>query len=545
MKCFAMIMTILMLTSCVKNENINIDISQKTNNTQKEINISKKVLKKEVKDITYTEIKNKYHHIYDFHNNMAMVSIKKDDNGFSEFRCGYINIKGEEVISPKYLYASEFYKENYAIVRDEKGYSIIDSRGNQIIDTQYTMLNNYEGNLIACKKNKYGVISKENKVIIPFEFDSIQLLFNNNKLCKDLLVVIKDEKYGIYNVDGKQIIEPKFSFLRLEGDRIIVFDSIETAMYNKEGKEIVPLGKYSNIVYDNLSNSFVVYKNGNINSSMQKGYIDRDGKEIVPLQTGICFPPTEGMMVISEVNDYEVKYKIKNLETNEILPNYYDSVGYFLNEYSIVYKNINNISKCGLVNKYGKMIIPFKYRTIIRVEGTPYYEVYDEKNNRFIVNYEDKKMFEGVDRILPSCDKFIIGSTKENHIYLYTWEGKKILDKECEHKNEYCVVNKIKGSDRYLVSFGNDFFIIDSLGNIIFYDKDINIFKNNINYYNTYEDIDSNILLAFEKDTKKYIYIDANGKRIIDDKFDYATIVVNDISIIEKDDVKYILRILR
>jgi hypothetical protein len=60
------------------------------------------------------------------------------------------------------------------------------------------------GYVVAQKNDKYGLISRENKIIIPFEYDEIA----DNAPNYDLLAVRKGEFWGYYNVQTNSLQQP-------------------------------------------------------------------------------------------------------------------------------------------------------------------------------------------------------------------------------------------------------------------------------------------------------------------------------------------------
>lgn len=78
----------------------------------------------------------------------------------------------------------------------------IDIYGNELIENTTEM----ESGLIKGQKfGKYGVISKENKIIVPFEYQSINNFVNGKAKAK------KNDKWGYINSQGKEIVPFEFT----------------------------------------------------------------------------------------------------------------------------------------------------------------------------------------------------------------------------------------------------------------------------------------------------------------------------------------------
>jgi hypothetical protein len=111
-----------------------------------------------------------YEKISDFHEGVAWV--KK--NG----RWGLINKNGKIVIpfSAKQYDDYGYYQNGVIWVMERKygevKYGVIDTKGNLIIPTMYDDFSYFEDNLAWAKKNgKWGIIDKNNKVVVPFQYN--------------------------------------------------------------------------------------------------------------------------------------------------------------------------------------------------------------------------------------------------------------------------------------------------------------------------------------------------------------------------------------
>lgn len=144
---------------------------------------------------------------------------------------GVVNLyNGQSIIGLKYtdMVFSQNSKEFFVktISNDEESIGIIDIQGNQVIAPQnysnIQVLNDELGLYLVEKNEKYGVLDKTGEEIVFCEYDSIgfsdeliekfhfsveddkYLLFNNT------ILVEKDGRYGLYNIDGDQTLETKF-----------------------------------------------------------------------------------------------------------------------------------------------------------------------------------------------------------------------------------------------------------------------------------------------------------------------------------------------
>lgn len=141
-------------------------------------------------------------------------------------RWGFVNLKGEMVIAPKYVkgdsYSSLRFKEGLAIVTTDTGinkkYGAIDKTGKTVIPFIYDQLYPFQDGLAAANKGKIlkggtkswqietvangklGYINKTGKTVIPFDYDD-GYAFN-----KGFAIVFKDSLRFMIDVNGKNTL---------------------------------------------------------------------------------------------------------------------------------------------------------------------------------------------------------------------------------------------------------------------------------------------------------------------------------------------------
>lgn len=141
-----------------------------------------------------------YGRIDTFSNGLAAV--RKGDS------TGYINLKGEVVIAPRFFSASAFQGDVAWAALDYNQSGLIDRKGNFIIKPEYS-----EGRFIAPgfsqarKPGKWGVIGKKGEYFIKPEYDYIR------ETTDSLIAVRKDGKWGYVNLNanGQLLFQPRFT----------------------------------------------------------------------------------------------------------------------------------------------------------------------------------------------------------------------------------------------------------------------------------------------------------------------------------------------
>ena len=91
-----------------------------------------------------------------------------------------IDRDGTPLSEPKAFEVISGFNENYAIVQTEEGVGYIDHTGNPVIPCEYEFAFNHNEELFSVKKDgKYGVIDKNNNVVVPLVFDDISAVDDN------------------------------------------------------------------------------------------------------------------------------------------------------------------------------------------------------------------------------------------------------------------------------------------------------------------------------------------------------------------------------
>jgi hypothetical protein len=128
-------------------------------------------------------------------------------------------------------------------------------------------------NTLTIVKNgeRYGLLDKSGKPIIPFELDNIYDFEYN------LAVVATKEKYGIINSKGEKIIAPVYEYLNVLGANAISFSAKNNLMgiMDAQKKIIIP-EKYSEINSTGIENLFWARNDNGF------GLIDINGAVVMP-----------------------------------------------------------------------------------------------------------------------------------------------------------------------------------------------------------------------------------------------------------------------
>lgn len=237
-----------------------------------------KIDRKDDNSINWNDSFQRYDEVFDF---------RIDDHSVVKYdgKYGLININGEEIIPPIYEEIS-FEASNFVKAKKENFYGVLDKKGNIIVDFIYDnikiperIVNDKNEPIIVGLNNKYGVVNKNNEIIIPIENKFIKLFHNLNLL----LITHNNNKSSLVNFNGKNILPQEYySKISLFGDNLILARvNNKSGIYNYKGKVIVePI--YDWIVKSNYNDSrgpyrFCINKH---TPQCKEGFMDKHGNII-------------------------------------------------------------------------------------------------------------------------------------------------------------------------------------------------------------------------------------------------------------------------
>ena len=200
----------------------------------------------------------------------SLILVQKDT------LCGYFDTLGNPRIPLKYRAASAF-NEGLAVVAEyvdssAVAYGFIDHFGNTVIKPQYQYaFPFYEGVAVVKAYDRYGMINRKNEVVFPIKYEILTSMFDGHLFAGD------DNGLALYNNKFQQLTEPVYT--QLDGkseDRILVMRNGKYGYLDPDGKEIIPCQ------FDRAG----LFKDGRtyVAKGDKWGIIDRSGKAILPIE---------------------------------------------------------------------------------------------------------------------------------------------------------------------------------------------------------------------------------------------------------------------
>ena len=378
----------------------------------------------------------------------------------------------------------EISEYKYFTLEQNQKYGVIDRNGNIVIEAEYgaVQIPNPSKAIFVCVKEynentkEYEtVVYNEKKEVLLSNYKNVQAIsiytnVNSTPYEKSVLTYKENGKYGLINLEGKQITKPVYdeisSINYKEGTFLVKQNELE-GIINMKGKVIIKC-EYESVTSDNYYS-----ENGN---KKQAGFIlskkTEDG-----FRYG--FAKYRGTIILNPI--YTQLERVTEIANEKGV-------------YFIAFKN----GQAGLL-KNNKEILNYEYEDIqYNVLGSIFVT---KRNGKYgAVNQE------GTTVLYPEYDNVYTGgmylnALKDKDIFIFDLNGNKIETNEVsktktENANYYITIDK-----------NNKYKVVDSKDNIII-DKDY-----------TYIEYLPGDYFIVERDSKSGI-IDSNGKSVIELKYD-------------------------
>lgn len=223
---------------------------------------------KEIQHMNLKDPLESVNYVDDFYYGNSDAYISQNKNG----KYGFSNRNFDIIIKPKFDFAHSSVKDYYPVKKDEK-WGVINSKSKTIIEFIYsdiTILNN-DNNFIGIvanieKNGLYALLNMKNELLTLFKYTGI---YNHSK---SFFLIEKEDKYGIINSDGKEIIEPIYDF-KISGiqnyDLLIAEKESKIYIFDYKGNFKLECDNYT---FE--ENSIPIFKKGNLKYILKDNGID-------------------------------------------------------------------------------------------------------------------------------------------------------------------------------------------------------------------------------------------------------------------------------
>lgn len=317
---------------------------------------------------------------------------------------GVINAAGKVIIPANYddITSDGYYSENAKyensgfIIRTKTDngykYGYANKNGKVIIEPMYDEINRIneiedekEEYLIVSTNGKNGLI-KNKKQILECKYDDIEYDSNAN-----LLILNNNNKYGVCDLAGNQIIKNEYDSIVFGGDYINTTKNDEKKTFDLKGNEI--------------NTNFISYKKVNNNCSI---VIDTNGL-----------------------------YNIIDNSNNKLLKKDYIYIEEFNNNLFIA----TDENATGIINSEGKEIVKFEYSSIQRINDTELLEAIKNDGTITIIQ-KNGEISKGIKNgTLIKCDNYVMMYSKDDVKY-FDINGKETNYKTLVPGNQLYASNK-------------------------------------------------------------------------------------------------------
>lgn len=420
----------------------------------------------------------------------------------------------------KYVYDIEVVTQReYNTINVDNRYGVIDGNGNVVIEPTYDVIQipnpskpvficmsdyntetkQYQTKVLNDKKEQI-ITGYDNVQAIPTETTADGIPFE-----KTVLKYLKNGKYGLISMDGKEITDPVYddiSAVNYKEGMLLVEQDGKVGVININGVQVIKV-EYDSITVDNYYNvdtkyertGFIVCKRGE--NGYRYGYIDYQGDIILDAEYTELARVTE----MEEDNAiYLIAYKDGQaglLRNKKIILNHeYENITY--NSYNDVFV-IQRNGKQGIADRDGNIKIDTKYTNL--TFGGVYINVTEEETEK-VLDLNGNEMTDGYISKMPTKDgehSIVYG---EDEIYkIIDNSGNIIIDKN------YTYIEELD-NNYFIVANYNNNGIVDLTGKSLVDLKYSSIFKldntgllqANISSTNTISLINSNMEIVATMD---------------------------------------------
>lgn len=299
---------------------------------------------------------------------------------YTNGKWGVINSKGETVLEPSYeemVQVPNKSKEIFICTYDVD-YSANTYKSKAVNDKNETLFSQYEmvetlqnsdennnlsieENILKVSKNgKYGIIDLEGKEILPCEYDEIYGLNG----VKNSIITVRGNKKGLIDSKGNIVISNEYKDIqgltsKYENGYIVQNDQNKFGVINYN-KKVALECKYDEIknVYDN--NSYVVKEDEKLKIIDNQGnsYLEDKYSDIVGLNSGNAIVKNDS------------KFGVVTKAGEQLIPINYDEITYLYSNNYIAKKD----NKYGVVNLENKTMLDFNYSSLFYRETADFLE---------------------------------------------------------------------------------------------------------------------------------------------------------------------------
>lgn len=270
---------------------------------------------------------------------------------------GTMDSSGNVIIPAVYDNILNFYGDQYISAVIDRKIGIVNAKQEFIIELgKYDMISKFnDTSFIAEKNKKFGLVSTTDEVIIDLIYDSMDATAEGN------ILACKDNKYSILDPSGKEL---NLKNMNCDDGHIAVnLTGTKYPFYiNLDGSQSDYKLQYSYIgdyyIRDITDKYYCVYKEGE-----KLGLTDKNMNIILPCEYTVLEPSAFENVFVAEKEGMGRQYIDASGNPVEYLNKYKDPV---MTSSGYIIGKDENYNK-GMIDKSGNIIIPFEYSDIVEI----------------------------------------------------------------------------------------------------------------------------------------------------------------------------------
>jgi hypothetical protein len=349
-------------------------------------------------------------------------------NSSKNSKQGLYDGKAKKITIPcTYSSITAIKNSNYFKIRKEEKCNLSDAYNNLKFSQWYDDIKvSSDSTLFIVKLNNYyGIIDKDEKIIVPLEYTELkkEAIYNGSYLVKN-----KENNYGCINLNGEITLPFIYSDAKMYKNSILV------SKENKNGIVAFKDGKLVEIIpckYDNISSSNNMYI---VESESKFGLIDSQGNPVSgikfdEIKLSIKLFSNKGLNIVRKGEKYffaQNDGKAKGKKTYKNVEPFYNYTGsYYYGK--LYYKVVDKKDHVGLADIYGKEIVRPEFDDVI--SGYENLVVVKKEGKVGLYHVLKKKMLLPIEYdtiILKSSGLYAIN---ENNFYKIKYDGMAKVEK--------------------------------------------------------------------------------------------------------------------
>ena len=287
-----------------------------------------------------------------------------------EGKWGYINEQGEIIIPFEFDKIEQFLNDRVKAKKEGK-WGYINEQGEIIIPFEFDIIEQFSnGKAKAQRDSKWGYMNEQGEIIIPFEFDIIEQL--PSELFRRIRRHPINEKYSkqystvsVFDKGAKAQKNGKWGYISEQGEIVIPFEFDIIEQFSDSKAKVQIEGKWGYISEQGeivISFEFDIieqFSDGKAKVQIESkwGYISEQGEIVIPLE----FDKIEQFSNGKAKAQREGKWGYISEQGEIIIPFEFDKIEPFSNGIAIVRKK----AKWSYIDTTGKELVPFCKKEVL------------------------------------------------------------------------------------------------------------------------------------------------------------------------------------